>query len=54
VRDEHQALLAAREMRERSEETEFYLRIETEENLARGMPYDEARASALRKLGNSP
>lgn len=38
--------------RERSEEMESYLRIETDENLARGLPYDEARAAALRKLGN--
>lgn len=38
--------------RERSEEMESYLRIETDENAARGMPYDEARAAALRKLGN--
>jgi predicted permease len=39
--------------RERSEEMESYLRIETDENIARGLPYDEARAAALRKLGNS-
>jgi predicted permease len=39
--------------RERSEEMESYLRIETDENVARGLPYDEARAAALRKLGNS-
>jgi predicted permease len=39
--------------RERSEEAESYLAIETDENIARGMPYDEARAAALRKLGNS-
>src|SRR5438270_151220 len=39
--------------RERSEEMESYLRIETDENIARGMRYDEARAAALRKLGNS-
>src|SRR5262249_47642100 len=38
--------------RERSEEMESYLRIETDENLARGLPYEEARAAALRKLGN--
>jgi len=38
--------------RERSEEIESYLRIETDENLARGLPSDEARAAALRKLGN--
>jgi predicted permease len=35
--------------RERSEEMESYLRIETDENVARGMPYNEAQ----RKLGNS-
>jgi predicted permease len=39
--------------RERSEEVESYLRIETDENVAGGLPYDEARAAALRKLGNS-
>jgi len=39
--------------RDRSEEMESYLRIETDENVARGLPYDEARATALRKLGNS-
>ena len=39
--------------RERSEEMESYLRIETDENVARGLPHDEARAAALRKLGNS-
>jgi predicted permease len=38
--------------RERSEEIESYLKIETDENLARGLPYDQARAAALRKLGN--
>jgi len=39
--------------RERSEEIESYLRIETDENLARGLAYEEARAAALRKLGNA-
>src|SRR5262249_50814367 len=34
-------------------EIESYLRIETDENIARGLPYDEARAAAMRKLGNS-
>jgi|SRR5579883_403619 len=38
--------------RDRSEEIESYVRIETEENIARGLPPDEARAAALRKLGN--
>src|SRR6478672_7686996 len=39
--------------RDRSEEIDSDLRIETDENVARGLPYDEARAAALRKLGNS-
>ncbi len=39
--------------RERSEEIDSYVQIETDENVARGLPYDEARAAALRKLGNS-
>jgi predicted permease len=39
--------------RERSEEIESYLVIETDENIARGMPPEEARAAARRKLGNS-
>ena len=39
--------------RERSEEVECYLRMETDDNVARGMPYDEARAAARRKLGNA-
>ena len=38
--------------RERSEEIEFYLRIETDENVARGLPYHEAQTAALRKFGN--
>ncbi len=38
--------------RDRTEELECYVRIETDENVARGLPYDEARAAALRKLGN--
>uniref|UniRef100_Q021V1 Permease n=1 Tax=Solibacter usitatus (strain Ellin6076) TaxID=234267 RepID=Q021V1_SOLUE len=38
--------------RDRSEEMESYVRIETDENVARGLPYDEARAAALRKLGS--
>src|ERR671922_146497 len=36
--------------RDRSEEMESYLRIETDENVARGMPYGEARAAALLTL----
>jgi predicted permease len=39
--------------RERSEEVESYLRIETDANVARGLSYEEARAAAQRKLGNS-
>src|SRR5580704_2730255 len=39
--------------RERLGEIESYVQIETDENIARGMPYDEARSAALRKLGNS-
>ena len=38
--------------RERSEEMEWYVRIETDENMERGLGYEEARAAALRKLGN--
>jgi predicted permease len=39
--------------RERSEEIESYLTIETQENLARGMTPGEACAAARRKLGNT-
>src|SRR5579859_1262752 len=38
--------------RERREEIETYLQIETDSNIARGMPYQEARQAARRKLGN--
>ena len=37
---------------ERARELESYLEIETEDNIARGMSPEEARASARRKLGN--
>jgi putative ABC transport system permease protein len=37
---------------ERRRELEAYLAIETDANTARGMPPDEARLAALRKLGN--
>ena len=37
---------------ERARELEIYLQIETEENMARGMPAEEARYAARRKLGN--
>jgi putative ABC transport system permease protein len=39
--------------RERAQEIESYVQIETDENVARGIAYDEARAAALRKFGNS-
>jgi predicted permease len=38
--------------RERREEMESYVQIETDDNIARGMPYGQARAAARRKLGN--
>jgi predicted permease len=38
--------------RERSRELQAYLEIETDENIARGMPPEEARYAARRKLGN--
>lgn len=38
---------------ERAEELRSYLELETEENLARGMTPDEARAAAHRRLGNA-
>jgi predicted permease len=38
---------------ERARELEAYLEIETDENIARGMPPEEARYAALRKLGNT-
>jgi putative ABC transport system permease protein len=37
---------------ERARELESYVAIETDENIARGMPPDAARAAAERKLGN--
>jgi hypothetical protein len=39
--------------RERFEEIESYVQIETDDNVARGMRYAEARAAARRKLGYS-
>ena len=42
----------ARWDRERSQELDSYLRIETDENIARGMTPQEARDAALKKLGN--
>src|SRR5918994_23719 len=38
---------------ERARELEAYLAEEVEDNLARGMPLDAARAAAHRKLGNT-
>jgi predicted permease len=39
--------------RERSRELESYLEIETDENIGKGMPPEEAKYAARRKLGNS-
>lgn len=39
--------------RERLAEIESYVQIETDENIARGMNYDEAHAAARRKFGNN-
>jgi predicted permease len=38
---------------ERAQELEAHLQIETDENVARGMPPDQARWAAERKLGNA-
>src|SRR5215469_2574163 len=38
---------------ERSAEIESYIQMETDDNIARGMPPAEARAAARRKFGNS-
>jgi predicted permease len=43
----------ARWDRDRLEEMESYVQIETDGNISRGMPFEQARAAALRKLGNS-
>src|SRR5207237_591242 len=37
---------------ERARELESYVAIETDDNIARGLPPDEARLAALRKIGN--
>src|SRR4051794_15870685 len=42
----------ARRDAESARDIQFYIETETEDNLARGMPPDEARAAARRKLGN--
>jgi predicted permease len=39
--------------RERREEMDSYVQIETDENIARGMPPEEARFAAQRKFGNA-
>ena len=39
--------------RERSRELDAYLQLETAENIARGLPLEEARYAARRKLGNA-
>ncbi|HXA66532.1 MAG TPA: ABC transporter permease [Bryobacteraceae bacterium] len=39
--------------RERLQEIESHVEIETDENMDRGMPYAEARAAARRKFGNT-
>jgi predicted permease len=39
--------------RERAAELESYLQIETDDNIARGMPPDQARRAARLKLGNT-
>ena len=39
--------------RDQLEQIESYIQIETDENIARGMPAEEARAAARRKFGNS-
>jgi predicted permease len=39
--------------RERLREMESYVQIETDENVARGMRYEDAQAAARRKFGNS-
>src|SRR5918993_4353772 len=38
---------------ERANELQSYLEIETDDNIARGMPPEEARRAAFRKLGNA-
>lgn len=48
------ALLRRRELGDRAhEELEFHLGMETEENMRQGMPPQDARAKARRKLGNT-
>src|SRR5438132_1246027 len=46
-------LQRAKSDRERREELESYIRVETDNNVALGMLPEAARAAAQRKLGNS-
>src|SRR5262245_18087384 len=46
-------LRRARWDRERAEELQSYVQIETDENIARGMTAEKARRAAQRKLGNT-
>ena len=43
----------ARWDRDRLQEVESYVQIETDENVARGMPHEDALAAARRKFGNT-
>src|ERR1051325_9405263 len=52
IRTSKQAMRRSRES-EHAAEAEFFLRQETEENIARGMLPDEARRAAILKYGNS-
>src|SRR5689334_1877332 len=48
------ALFRRRELGDRvDEELEFHLRMQTEENIRRGMAAPDARAAARRKIGNT-
>lgn len=42
----------ARRDAESARDIEFYIATETEDNIARGMPPEEARTAACRKFGN--
>ena len=46
-------LRRARWTRERREEIESYIQIETDDNIVRGMPENEAHFAARRKFGNA-
>jgi hypothetical protein len=46
-------LRRAKSDRERREEIESYIQIETDENITRGVPAEEARFAARRKFGNA-